>query len=319
MTSVLLTGGVGFIGRNFLRWALESTDWTFVVLDRVDEAANYRDFANVVAHARGRVRCTWFDLKSQIVGTDFEHDRFNYIVHMAAASHVERSVVHPLEFIADNVVGTAHLLEWARRTQGPDYKLLYFSTDEVYGPASDVEFDEFSPHCPNNPYAASKAAAEALIPAWANTYGMPLVVTHCTNVYGPGQCPEKFIPLAIEKIRAGAVLQIHTRNGVPCSRYYVHVDDVSRAVHTVLTRGSVWGGEGTGKYNISGAAEYDMLSVAETIAEFLGLPLKYELVDFVPNRPRADSRYAISSAKLQALGWHPTVNLADGLRSIIDG
>jgi dTDP-D-glucose 4,6-dehydratase len=192
------------------------------------------------------------------------------------------------------------------------------NTDEVFGPADHGEnFDEYSAHTPNNPYAASKAAAEAIIPAWANTYGLPLVVSHCTNVYGPRQHPEKFIPLATKLIRDGSVVQIHARNGVPSSRYYVHVDDVSRAVLTILDRGGIWGGPRTGKYNISGSEELSNLDVAERIAKLLGKKLHMELVDFVPNRPRHDMAYRVDSTRLEALGWAPQVAFDEGLAELV--
>lgn len=320
MTRVLITGAAGFIGRSLVRHLLATTDWFIVGLDRLDEAATMNAYVPFFEQHPDRFRSVWHNLRARINPIVHEHLRysFDYIVHLAAGSHVDRSIKDPLGFLEDNVLGTAHILEFAREQPKTTRKLLYFSTDEVFGPAvPGVSFDEYSAHMPNNPYAASKAAAEALIPAWANTYGLPLVTSHCTNVYGPGQYGEKFIPLAARLIRNGQLVQIHARDGKPSTRFYVHVDDVSRAVVTILEKGGIWGGPNTGKYNISGSAELSNLDVADKIAGILGVPLQYELVDFVPNRPRHDMAYRINSTRLEALGWRPEVEFDEGLRGAV--
>jgi dTDP-glucose 4,6-dehydratase len=197
-------------------------------------------------------------------------------------------------------------------------KALYFSTDEVFGPAPDgVEFDEYCGHFPNNPYAASKAAAEALCPAWAITYDVPLAVSHCTNVFGEQQHAEKFIPMCIRKIQNGEIIQIHARDDIPSSRYYLHAENVASAVLAILEKGGIMGGRSSGKYNISGAEEWSNLDVAMRIAALLGKTLRYELVEFVPDRPRHDQRYAIKSERLEALGWAPTVDFREGLERTV--
>lgn len=311
MTNLLLTGGAGFIGGHLCRYILENTDWTVTVLDRIDEAGTLGRIADKFGP---RCRFFWHDLKA-VINPVMVRDsgQFDYVAHLAAGSHVDRSVRDPVSFVADNAMGTAHLLEYVRHHQ-PQAKTLYFSTDEVFGPAPPgVTFDEHSRHEPHNPYAASKAAGEALCPAWANTYGMPIVVTHCTNVVGPGQYGEKFVPLCARLIGEGATVQIHARGGVPASRYYVHVSDVCRAVLAILTRGGVIRGPESGRYNISGTEEHSNLLVAQTIAKLLGKELRHELVENAPNRPRPDMRYAIAGSKLAALGWAPRVGLESAL------
>lgn len=315
MTNILVTGGCGFIGHHLIRNILEQTDWTVTCLDRLDEAGAQDRLAPLKAKYGERLHNFWHDLRATINPVMLRaRGDFRYVAHLAAGSHVDRSVRDPVGFVMDNVVGTANLLEYVRHHQPQVEKVLYFSTDEVFGPAPEgVTYDEYSPHTPNNPYAAAKAGGEALCPAWANTYGMPICVTHCTNVAGEGQYREKFIPLVAEKVQQGEMVQIHARGGVPASRFYIHADDVSAAVMTVLEKGGVICGPGTGKYNISGDKEWSNLEVAQKIAEKLGKPLLYELVDYVPNRPKHDMRYSIDSTKLEALGWAPRVSLDETL------
>jgi dTDP-glucose 4,6-dehydratase len=313
---ILITGAAGFIGSNLARYILENTGYSVASLDRLDDAGNLERIAELKGRFPARLQSYFHDLRAPI-HADFIRGEFKYIAHLAAGSHVDRSVRNPLEFVADNCTGTANLLEWARR-HTPKTKLLYFSTDEVVGAAGDSEeFDELSPMNPLNPYAAAKAAGEVLCPAWANTYGLPIAVTRCTNVYGPMQHAEKFIPLCIERIARGEMIQIHAQGARSSTRFYVHVDDVSRAVLTVLEKGGTLGGRGTGRYGISGDQEYSNLDVARRIAHLMDRPLRYELVDFVPNRPRHDMRYAIKSSKLEELGWSPQVSFDDGLADVV--
>ncbi len=313
---ILITGAAGFIGANLTRYVLENTAYSVASLDRLDDAGNLERLAELKTRFPARLQCFWHDLRAPI-HADYIRGEFRYIAHLAAGSHVDRSVRNPLEFIQDNCLGTANLLEWARR-HAPTTKLLYFSTDEVVGAAPDgEEFDELSPMNPLNPYAAAKAAGEVLCPAWANTYGMPIAITRCTNVYGPMQHAEKFIPLCIERIARGETIQIHAQGQRSSTRFYVHVDDVSRAVLAVLERGGVLGGRGSGRYGISGDMEYSNLDVAQRIAALMGRELRYELVDFVANRPKHDMRYAIKSSRLESLGWKPQVDFETGLRDVV--
>jgi dTDP-glucose 4,6-dehydratase len=317
----LITGGNGFVGAHMVRHVLEATNWDVVSLDRLDEAANHSALAPLVAKYGRRIEPVWRDLRSPIVLThkDPLYDTFDYVLHLAAASHVTRSILSPLGFLHDNVMGTAHLLEWARFSQPALRKLLLFSTDECYGPAQPGHaYTEDSPFCPNNPYAASKAAAEMLVPAWANTWGLPLVVTRATNIYGAGQHPEKFIPLVVDAVERDAVVQIHARNGVVSSRYYVHVDDVCRGALTALLRGATWSGRGSGAYNISGDEELSNLDVAQAIAGEIGRPLRFELCESAPNRPKHDQRYALDGTRLRELDWKPEIRFADGLPDVVE-
>lgn len=313
---ILVTGAAGFIGSNFTRHLLENTPYAVASLDRLDDAGNLERLAELKTRFPARLQCFWHDLKAPLHSSLIRGD-FRYIVHMAAGSHVDRSHTDPIGFVMDNIVGTANLLEWARKNH-PTTKLLYFGTDEIFGPApAGVDFHEHARFEPENMYAATKAGGELLCLAYVHQHHMPIVATHCCNVFGPMQHREKFIPLAIEKISRGDVLQIHARGGVSSSRLYIHVDDVARAVMTVLERGGVIHDDASGRYNIRADLELSNLDVAQRIALLLKQPLRYELVENPTNRPKPDMRYALSDSKLRALGWAPRVEFDAGLADVV--
>ncbi len=307
MKNVLITGGAGFIGRHLVSYLLAATDWRLTVLDRLGEGSDLTRL-----QTDSRLRYVWHDLRAshmrETVGNEYTH-----VIHLAASSHVDRSVRAPLDFVADNVTGTANLLEWARTCQNLE-KLLHFSTDEVFGAAPPGKaFDEYDSLAPSNPYAASKAAAETLCSAWASTYGLPIVVTRCTNVAGAGQSAEKFIPNTIEKSRRREMVQIHSRNGESSSRKYIDVSDVSLAIESVLLRGGVIAGRGSGYYNIGSDTEYSNVEITTALAELLELSVDFELVENPPNRPRPDMRYDVKTDRLKALGWTQRVPILETL------
>lgn len=310
---VLISGGAGFIGSHLVDYCLARTGYDVVVVDRFDEFSVVKRFDNrALVHVH--------DLRRPLINAGMLADiapRVKYVIHAAAGSHVDRSIVDPLGFVSDNVIGTVHMLEYVRHHLQPD-KTLLFSTDEVVGPAKEGQtFHEFSPTAPANPYSASKAGAESVALAYANTYGMPITISRCSNVYGARQHREKFIPLCLEAIREGRKVLIHSRNGIPSSRLYLHVMDVCRAVRVILEHGDTLAiGERTGRYNIASNREVSNLVVAQTIAEMLRLPLNYELVEHVANRPKHDQRYSISFGRLHALGWEPRISLEQGLREL---
>ena len=320
---VLVTGAAGFVGHHLCEHILRATPWHVVALDRTDEAGDWGRIDHIPGElARGRLQLVHRDLRAEIPERYEYGEPFDHILHLAAASHVDRSVKDPLGFLEDNVLGTAHLLEWVRRGHlRHGGKFLYFSTDEVFGNADlgQEPFDPWARFAPNNPYAASKAAAECLTTAWSNTYGLPILVTHASNIYGSRQDPEKFIPMAIDKISRGQEILIHAdkTRSVSSSRFYLHVDDVCDAVLFLLSRGACLGAPLEGKYNITGAEEASNLAVAETLADLLSKPLRYRLVDYVEGRPRHDMRYAIDGSALARLGWSPNVTLAEGLRRLV--
>jgi dTDP-glucose 4,6-dehydratase len=238
------------------------------------------------------------------------------ILHLAAASHVNRSISDPMSFVEDNVVGTVNLLQYARGLKNLK-TFVNFSTDEVFGPAPDgVSFKEDDRYNSGNPYAASKAAAEEFCVAFHNTYGLPVINTHTMNVFGERQDPEKFVPMTIRKVMAGETVFIHsdqtcTRSS---SRFYIHARNVAAAVLHILKHGSRAGE----KYNIAGEMELTNLEVAFIIADTLGQKLNYVMVSpDKSDRPGVDMRYALDDSKMKSLGWKIPMPLSESLKSTI--
>lgn len=312
MTRYLITGGAGFVGSHLTRYLVHKGH-DVVALDRIDSAGYMGRLDGVPC------KFVRHDLAAGInKHVDQAIGPVDMAIHLAAASHVDRSVSDPMCFLQDNILGTYSMLQWARTRHLK--KLMVMSTDEVFGAAPiGRSFSEHDVMNPSNPYAGCKAAAELLVPAWAATWRIPAVIVRSTNLYGSGQDPEKFIPLVAGKVQSGDTVQIHADADckIPSTRCYLHVSDACRAFELILEKGTVLGGNSGGRYNLSGGAEVSNLYVAEQIAEKLGKPLKHELVSFVPNRPRHDMRYAVSWDRLKELGWSPEVGLDDGLREAL--
>lgn len=308
MKRVLLTGGAGFIGHHVADYILHNTDWHVTFLDRLDISGNLQRIAEIDNWSDLRSRCGWryHDLRAPLKG--FDH--FDYILHLAALTHVDRSIEDPIAAVYDNVVGTANILEFARQT-GCE-KFVYFSTDEVFGPApDDRRYHEWDRYRSGNPYAATKAGGEELTLSYQNTYGVPAIVTHTMNVFGERQHPEKFIPSTIRKILDGETVIIHAdkeckRSG---SRFYIDAKEVGSALRMLLLDS-----ENGEKYNIVGSEEVANLELAQSIGTIMGVPMwHYELVDFHSSRPGHDLRYALSGQKMEKLGWTPQCNFQTSL------
>lgn len=306
MKSILVTGAAGFIGHHFVDRILKETDWTVTIIDRLDTSGNLNRLADIGAAKNKRVRFVFHDLRApmneQVTRQIGRHD---YIVHMAAGTHVDRSIDDPMAFVMDNVVATCTVLEFARKV-GCE-KFIYFSTDEVFGPAPEgTAFKEWDRYNSGNPYSATKAGGEELALAYGNTYGLNIIITHTMNVVGPRQHWEKYVPLVIGKVLRGEKLYIHAdkTKTKPGSRFYIDARDVAKATHDLLNGGTA------GKYNIVGAEEIDNLTLAKRIAEVVGKPLIYELVDFHSSRPGHDLRYALDGTLLkERFGFAPKLNL----------
>lgn len=309
----LITGAAGFIGHHVVEHILKNSDDQIVIIDRLDESGNLNRLTEIGCPNK-RVRFIHHNLRSPINDL-LKHQigPVDRILHIAAATHVDRSITHPMEFVQDNVVATCNLLDYARSV-GIE-QMVYFSTDEVFGPAPDgVAYKEWDRYKSANPYAATKAGSEELCVAYHNTYKLPVMITHCMNVFGERQHPEKFIPLVIKRARDGEQVIIHADSTCarPGSRFYIHARNVADGVMFVMANGEA--GE---KYNIVGEKEVDNLQLAQLIAEFQGNKLNYEMVDFHSSRPGHDLRYALDGSKLAAMGWEPKVNFESSLEKTV--
>lgn len=321
MRRILVTGGAGFIGSNFIRYWLgrHPEDW-LVNLDALTYAGRLENLSDL-AHL-SNYRFIQGDIcDAQRVGKLFEEENIDTVVHFAAESHVDRSILGPEQFIRTNVNGTFTLLEAARKTWGngdAEQRFLHVSTDEVYGSLGpdDPPFNESSPYQPNSPYAASKASADHLVRAYHHTYGLPVLTTNCSNNYGPYQFPEKLIPLVLLNALQGKPLPVYG-NGSNV-RDWLYVGDHCAALERVLQDGRV--GE---VYNIGGNCERHNLEVVEMICDQLdlihpeGKPHR-KLIAFVKDRLGHDKRYAIDAKKIGSeLGWVPKHDFETGIKDSI--
>jgi dTDP-glucose 4,6-dehydratase len=329
--TVLITGGAGFIAHHVIDKILRSTDWNIVCLDRLDISGNLNRLHDMLQdhdpkEISRRMKIIFHDLKAEI-NSQIVHDigHIDTVLHLAAGSHVDRSITYPMEFVQDNVVGTVNILDYARKNFPNLEKFVYFSTDEIFGIAPDgVAYKEYDRYNSTNPYSASKAAGEEFCVAYENTYKMPIVITHTMNVFGERQHPEKFIPATIQKVRDGETVIIHadpTRT-VAGSRMYIHAKDVAEGLMFIL---GLDGYKHTGdyghahcpKFNLVGTEEIDNLTLAQMIATAVGKELKYEMTDFHTSRPGHDMRYALDGGLLKSLGWEPTIKLSDRIAEVV--
>ena len=330
MKRVLITGGAGFIAHHLIGQILKVTDWEIVTLDRLDYSGNLNRLHDLMlsfdVETRKRVRVVHHDLKAELNPlVRSEVGRVDYILHLAAGSHVDRSIEYPMEFVLDNVVGTCNILEFARLQKDNLETFIYFSTDEVFGPAPNgIKYKENDRYNSTNPYSATKAGGEELAVAYENTYGLPVYITHTMNVFGERQHPEKYIPMCIKNIRDDKTVTIHSDSTrtIPGSRHYIHAEDVASAVLFLLhyegTFEPTWGNAKCPKFNIVGSEELNNLELAQIIANAQGKKLNYELVDFHSSRPGHDLRYALDGNKMKDLGWVPSKSVKERVAEVVE-
>jgi dTDP-glucose 4,6-dehydratase len=329
--TVLITGGAGFIAHHVIDKILRDTDWKIVSLDRLDISGNLNRLHDMLIDhdpvmVSRRIRIIFHDLKAEInsqIVQDIGH--VDIVLHLAAGSHVDRSITYPMEFVQDNVVGTVNTLDYARKHLPNLEKFVYFSTDEIFGVAPrGVSYKEYDRYNSTNPYSASKAAAEEFCVAYENTYKMPIIVTHTMNVFGERQHPEKFIPATIQKVRDGEKVIIHadpTRT-VAGTRMYIHARDVAEGLMFILNledykHTNDFGGAHCPKFNLVGTEEIDNLTLAQMIADAQDKELIYEMTDFHTSRPGHDLRYALDGGLLASLGWKPEIKLSERIRDMV--
>lgn len=323
--NILVTGGAGFIGSNFVHhWCKHYPEDRVIVLDALTYAGNRNNIKSIETKAnllfiRGDI------CDRTLIDKLLTQEEIDTIAHFAAESHVDRSILGPAAFVQTNVVGTFTLLEafrqrWSDRDKPDSYRFLHVSTDEVYGSlaADDPAFSETTPYAPNSPYSASKAGSDHLARAYYHTYGMPTIITNCSNNYGPYHFPEKLIPLMCINILLGKSLPVYGDG--QNIRDWLYVEDHCRALDVVIDRGKP--GE---TYNIGGNNEVKNIELVRQICQLMDelaedLPINpaEKLITFVKDRPGHDRRYAIDATKIQTeLGWKPQETIAGGLRRTV--
>ncbi len=322
---ILVTGGSGFIGSAVLHDLIETTDWAVVNLDKMTYAANPMSVSSLERHPRYRFEQADICNAAALKAVFSRHDP-DLVMHLAAESHVDRSIDGPEDFIQTNVIGTFRMLEEARRHlaglsagRREGFRFLHVSTDEVYGTlGAEGLFHEDTPYAPNSPYSASKASSDHLARAWSETYGLPVLISNCSNNYGPRQFPEKLIPVIILKALAGEALPVYGAG--QNVRDWLYVVDHAAALRRIICDGRV--GE---CYNVGGEAERRNIEVVEAVCSVLdelrprsdGKPHS-SAIKFVQDRPGHDARYAMSIDKIRAeLGWQPSMTFEQGLRQSI--
>jgi len=314
MTKIIITGGCGFIGHHFVEYIFINTDWDIIILDKLNYASKGLNRLRYIKNGKllksDRVRVFTIDLINTLTeGIINEIGDIDYIVHMAAETHIDNSIKNPYLFINNNIMSTYTMLEYARLKNIKMF--FYFSTDEVFGPAlGDILFNENDRHNPTNPYSASKSAAEQICLSYKNTYDIPMIIVNVMNAFGERQHIEKFIPLCINKIKNNEKITIHSypdkiKSG---TRFYIHCKNIAAAVLFLIKNGTI--GE---KYNISGEREISNLEMAKLIAKIMNKPLNYELVDFHSSRPGHDLRYGLNGSKLTKLGFIYPINFEQSL------
>ena len=320
MNNVLVTGGCGFIGSNFLKLLINNKEVFPVVLDKLTYAGNLGNLdcidKNEYIFYEGDI------CDKALIDSLFKKYKFIAVFHFAAESHVDRSIDGPEEFIKSNIVGTYNLLEVSRRyvrELKQDFKFIHISTDEVYGDLEDGGFfKETTPYNPSSPYSASKASSDHLVRAWGRTFGLPILITNCSNNYGPFQFPEKLIPLMIINCLNNKPLPVYGDG--KNVRDWLYVTDHCIAIYKVYKNGKIHD-----TYNIGGNNEIKNIDIVNTICQTLDelKPLKNKsyknLITYVKDRPGHDLRYAIDSTKIEeGIGWKPMESFETGIRKTIN-
>jgi dTDP-glucose 4,6-dehydratase len=324
--SIIVTGGAGFIGSNFVLSWIEKTKSAVVNLDALTYAGNRGNLVSLNNNPR-HVLVKGDISDGSLVASLFETHKPRAIVHFAAESHVDRSITGPGAFVQTNVVGTFSLLQAAKKywetltaKEKAEFRFLHVSTDEVYGTLGpdDAAFSETTAYAPNSPYAASKAASDHFVRAYFHTYGLPVLTTNCSNNYGPYQFPEKLIPLMILNALEGKALPVYG-DGLNV-RDWLYVEDHCSAIRLVLEKGQL--GE---TYNVGGSSERTNIEVVTAICDILdelkpdaAMGSRRKLITYVTDRPGHDRRYAIDARKISSeLGWHPEQQFESGIRKTV--
>ena len=322
MKNILVTGGAGFIGSNFVRYMLNKyRNYNIINYDKLTYAGNIRNLVGVDKYKNYKfIKADICDYKK--LDDTFKSEKIDSVIHFAAESHVDKSILDPFSFVKTNVLGTLNLLEVSRKNWKNDYKGKLFhhiSTDEVFGSAEDgLFFNEKTPYDPHSPYSASKASSDHFVRAYFDTYDLPIKISNCSNNYGPFQFPEKFIPLIIYNIINKKELPIYGDG--QNIRDWIHVYDHADALDLIFHKGLI--GE---TYLVGANDQRKNIEIVNIITDFADLLLQREngsskdLIRFVEDRPGHDKRYAIDTEKIYSqLGWKPKINLKNGIKKTIE-
>ena len=323
-TKICITGGCGFVGHHVVEHLLKNTNWDIIVLDKLNYASNgFNRLRDIKAYDDLRVKIFAIDLQKPLTsGVIAEVGDVDYIINLASESHVDNSIVNPVDFIQNNVNLMLNMLEWARTMKGLK-KFIQFSTDEVYGTAlNGISYKEGDRHNAGNPYSASKDAQESICRAYSNTYRLMINITNSANIIGERQHPEKYVPLCIKKILNGDVMKIHsnpeqTQAG---TRYYLHARNIAKALQFILEETNERldkNDASMGCWNIIADEEIDNLSMFQKIAKIIGKEGKYEFVDAHSSRPGHDLNYRLDGSKLKNYGFKYPIDLETSLEKTI--
>jgi dTDP-glucose 4,6-dehydratase len=320
MTNIIVTGGCGFIGHHIVEHLHRHTNWNITIIDKLTYASmGYKRLKSNALLNSDRIRIFTTDLAIPIPkGVRDEIGTVDYILHLAAETHVDNSITNPTETIKNNVMSTTYIVEYAKSL--PSLKMfINFSTDEVYGSTEEYAFKEWDRHYPTNPYSASKSASEQICLSYHNTYKLPLITVNVMNAFGERQHTEKFIPKIMKYILEGKKLLIHSGDKVIGSRFYIHARNIASAILFIITNGTI--GE---KYNIKGQIELNNQELAEMVLSIMNsvdnreYNLHSDVVSYDAKRPGHDLRYDLDGSKLVSMGWKAPVTFRDSLRRTIE-
>jgi len=312
-TRVAITGVSGFVGAHVLEYFLHTTDWEIVCLVRMSRAGNLNRLESIVEgyNLPKRVQIIRHDLIDPLDSVHRHIGEVDYIVHVAADSHVDDSITRPREVFVNNSLSTISMLDYARKYQTRLKRFIYYSTDEVYGDAEvGSKFKETDALNPRNPYSAGKASGEMIANAYMETYGLPITIMRTMNMFGERQDPEKFVPKIVGHILRGEKVPIHHTGGVVGSRYWLYAKNSASAILYMLEQNEK-------KINVGSEVELSNLEMAQKVADIMGQELKYEMVEAKSIRPGYDRRYSIDYSKILELGWRPPFDFDNALEQTV--